>query len=81
MDLGEKGRGQMDSMMHRILLFILNNQSISAHVLMEEFYLSKNQLDYRIGKVNEFLQEKGFAFDHVIREVHFKRVSPKIQSK
>lgn len=46
--------------MHRILLFILNNQSISAHVLMEEFYLSKNQLDYRIGKVNEFLQEKGF---------------------
>ncbi|MUN72764.1 helix-turn-helix domain-containing protein, partial [Enterococcus casseliflavus] len=60
MDLGEKGRGQMDSMMHRILLFILNNQSISAHVLMEEFYLSKNQLDYRIGKVNEFLQEKGF---------------------
>ncbi|WP_460058890.1 BglG family transcription antiterminator [Pseudolactococcus yaeyamensis] len=48
----------MDSMMKQMIARVLRDTSISSHRLMDEFGLSKSQLDYRMNKINDYLDEK-----------------------
>lgn len=48
----------MDSMMKQMVARVLQNTSISSRRLMHEFGLSKSQLDYRMNKINDYLNEK-----------------------
>lgn len=48
----------MDSMMKQIVGRVLQDTSVSSRRLMSEFALSKSQLDYRMAKINDYLDEK-----------------------
>ncbi|WP_321387827.1 helix-turn-helix domain-containing protein [uncultured Enterococcus sp.] len=48
----------MDSMMKQVIELVLKNTTVSSHRLMKELNLSKSQLDYRMKKINDFLNAK-----------------------
>ncbi|MCB5950479.1 BglG family transcription antiterminator [Enterococcus sp. BWT-B8] len=50
----------MDSMMKRIIEMILNTPGVASQYLKDELHVNKSQLDYRIKKINDCLEEMGF---------------------